>query len=119
MRAVPASQKAATVGRAGAWTLFRKERAMSSDECKILAFFRHYDIGPDEMLFFNPGECKVGPTPFRNAMDSLISRGLVIKERPKQAYSLTRRGYHLSLSRDVRNCMKTKESKTKPSSCAR
>jgi hypothetical protein len=28
----------------------------------------------------------------------LMSRGMVIKERPKEAYSLTRQGYHMSLN---------------------
>jgi hypothetical protein len=31
--------------------------------------------------------------PFHTAMESLMRRGWVIKERPKQAYSLTRHGY--------------------------
>jgi hypothetical protein len=91
---------------------------MTADECTILAFFRRYAIGPEEMLFFNPGDCKVSPGAFRTAMDSLMNRGLVIKERPKQAYSLTRHGYRLSLSRDVRNCDKGRDTKSKAAVCS-
>lgn len=70
---------------------------MTADECAILVLFRQYKIGPEEMLFFNPGTCKLSGTPFRNAMQSLMTRGLVMKERPKEAYSLTRNGYDISL----------------------
>lgn len=91
---------------------------MTADECAILAFFRQYDIGPEEMLFFNPGDCKVAPAPFRNAMESLMSQGLVVKERPKQAYSLTRNGYQLSLSRDVRERANKRVAKGKSSVCS-
>ncbi len=71
---------------------------MSATEAVILTFFRRYQIGPHQMLFFNSGDCKLGPSSFRTAMQSLVSRGLVVKERPPQAYSLTRNGYDLSLS---------------------
>lgn len=71
---------------------------MNPSECAILTFFRRYDIGPAEMLFFNPTDCKLPVTPFNNAMESLMRRGLVIKERHKLAYSLTRDGYDLSLA---------------------
>jgi hypothetical protein len=74
---------------------------MSADESIILALFRQYKIGPEEMLFFNTGTCKLAGTPFRNAMQSLMTRGMVIKERPKEAYSLTRQGYRLSLTVDM------------------
>jgi predicted transcriptional regulator len=71
---------------------------MSATETAILTFFRRYQIGPHQMLFFNANDCKLGPGSFRTAMQSLVSRGLVIKERPAKAYSLTRDGYDLSLS---------------------
>jgi len=71
---------------------------MTATETAILTFFRRYQIGPHEMLFFNANDCKLGPGSFRTAMQSLVSRGLVIKERPAKAYSLTRDGYDLSLS---------------------
>src|SRR5690606_10360318 len=76
-------------------------------------------IGPEQMLFFNPGDCKVAPAPFRTAMESLMNRGLVVKERPKQAYSLTRSGYQLSLSPDVRKCTETKAPKARGTAACR
>lgn len=69
---------------------------MTATEFAIMGFFRRYKIRPDEMLFFNPADCKMSPGPFNTAMESLMRRGLVIKERPKQAYSLTRNGYAVS-----------------------
>ena len=71
---------------------------MTASECSIMVFFHRYEIGPHQMLFFNPGDCKLAESRFREAMQSLMIRGLVIKERPKHAYSLTRPGYDLSLS---------------------
>jgi hypothetical protein len=71
---------------------------MTPSEAAILTFFRRYEIGPAEMLFFNPGDCKLGIAPFYSAMESLVRRGLVVKERHKLAYSLTRNGYTLSLT---------------------
>jgi hypothetical protein len=71
---------------------------MTPAEANILTFFRRYGARPTQMLFFNPNDCKMSPAPFRTAMESLMRRGLVIKERPKLAYSLTRGGYDLSLS---------------------
>ena len=70
---------------------------MSTAELDILRFFRHYQVGPAEMLFFSPGDCKVAARHFTNAMRSLISKDLVVKERPDRAYSLTDTGYRLSL----------------------
>ena len=71
---------------------------MTATEFAIMGFFRRYKIRAEEMLFFNPADCKMSPGPFHTAMESLMRRGLVIKERPKQAYSLTRNGYDISLS---------------------
>ena len=71
---------------------------MTPAETSILVFFRRYGARPTQMLFFNPNDCKMSPAPFRNAMESLMRQGFVVKERPKLAYSLTRDGYELSLS---------------------
>ena len=71
---------------------------MTPNECAILTFFRQYDIGPSQMLFFNPGDCKLGAGSFRTGMESLMKRGLVVKERHKLAYSLTRPGYDLAVT---------------------
>ena len=71
---------------------------MTASERSILDCFRRFQAGPDEMLFLNPADVKMQPTPFRNAMQSLMRQSLVVKERPKAAYSLTRNGYDLSLA---------------------
>jgi len=76
----------------------QKPQQMTPSECSILACFRRFQAGPDEMLFLNPVDCKMQPTPFRNAMHSLIRQSLVVKERPKNAYSLTRNGYDRSIA---------------------
>ncbi len=69
---------------------------MTAAEAAIFAFFRRYQIGPCEMLFFNPCDCKLPEKHFDTAMQSLLRRGLVTKERPKAAYSLTQEGYDKS-----------------------
>lgn len=70
---------------------------MKVAEWDILRFFRRYQVGPAEMLFFGPKDRKVAAGSFRSAMGSLIEQGLVVKERPEQAYSLTSAGYRASL----------------------
>jgi hypothetical protein len=79
-----------------------RERAMDTVECEILAYFRRYRIQPVEMLFFNSHDCKLPEMPFHAAMELLIRRGMVVKERPAAAYSLTQAGYHLSCAADPR-----------------
>ncbi len=71
---------------------------MTATETDILRYFRQYRIGANEMLFFNSGMSKSQTSKFRNAMASLIDNGLVIEERRRGAYSLTPRGYDISLS---------------------
>lgn len=70
---------------------------MTTEELRILLFFRRFQVGPEEMLFFTPNDCKVAAKHFIDAMHSLIEKDLVVKERPAQAYSLTKSGYRLSL----------------------
>ncbi|MCL4204396.1 MAG: hypothetical protein KJ000_18075 [Pirellulaceae bacterium] len=70
---------------------------MTAEELDILRFFRRFQVGPAEMLFFTPNDCKVAAKHFLAAMRSLIDKDLVVKERPIQAYSLTSAGYRLSL----------------------
>lgn len=70
---------------------------MTAEELDILLFFRRFLVGPKEMLFFTPSDCKVAAKQFVGAMHSLIEKDLVVKERPAQAYSLTSAGYRLSL----------------------
>ena len=67
---------------------------MTANECTILEFFHRYQMGPQQMLFVNPGDCKLPANHFNAAMQSLMGRGLMNKERPNRAYSLTRQGYN-------------------------
>jgi hypothetical protein len=69
---------------------------MTAAEWRILSLFRRYHVGPTEMLFVNFRDCRVTAEGFVSAMRRLIENGLIIKEHPKQAYSLTRAGYDAS-----------------------
>jgi hypothetical protein len=71
---------------------------MSPAESAILGFFDSYRAGPGQMVFFQPGACKLPIERFKAGMESLIERQLVVRERPKHAYSLTDRGYQQSLA---------------------
>ncbi len=71
---------------------------MSEGEADILRFFRTYQVGVNEMLFLNSGFAKAHPPQFKRAMQALMERGLVVQERPRDAYSLTASGYRASLS---------------------
>jgi hypothetical protein len=70
---------------------------MTDAEAKILKHFRQYRMGAHGMLFFNAGMSRTHPRTFCLAMSALIRDGLVVKERPRDAYSLTPRGYQASL----------------------
>jgi hypothetical protein len=70
---------------------------MTADERRILAFFRQYQAGPAEMLFFHQGGSTLPSNRFQAAMHGLISKQIVVKERPRDAYSLTSKGYNLSM----------------------
>ena len=72
---------------------------MTAAEWRILSLFRRYQVGPAEMLFVNSRDCRVTAEGFVSAMRRLIDNGLVVKELPKQAYSLTRAGYEASRAR--------------------
>ncbi len=72
---------------------------MTAAEWRILSLFRRYRVGPAEMLFVNSRDCRVTAEGFVSAMRRLIDNGLVVKEHPKQAYSLTRAGYEASRTR--------------------
>ena len=74
---------------------------MTATEVTILRFFRRFQVGPTEMLFLNSADCKVGASSFIPAMRRLIDKGIVVKERPEQAFSLTYEGYRLSRSESV------------------
>lgn len=70
---------------------------MTSSEADIMRHFRRYLASEGEMVFFNKGVEKRPPS-FERAIASLIRDGLIIKERPQNAYSLTQRGYEASLT---------------------
>jgi hypothetical protein len=68
---------------------------MTLDEEKIMRHFRAYRVAADEMLFFNTTSSSPHSPQFFKAMAALIGRGLVQKESPKNAYSLTPLGSQL------------------------
>ena len=69
----------------------------NESEAEILRLFRSYRVRASEMLFFNQGVTKARPAHLSRALQSLVDRGLVVKERHPDAYSLTDRGYRASL----------------------
>ena len=71
---------------------------MTKAEKDIMRHFRQYRIGRNEMLFFNTNLANSDSPKFQFAMASLIRSGLVIKERRRNAYSLTFDGFMASLS---------------------
>jgi hypothetical protein len=72
-------------------------RTMTKEERDIMRYFRQYRVGANEMLFFNTQWVSSGSSKFQNAMDSLIKNGWVVKERRRNAYSLTTSGFQTSL----------------------
>ncbi|MBI2824428.1 MAG: hypothetical protein HYX69_07060 [Planctomycetia bacterium] len=54
----------------------------------VLAIFRRYKVRPDQMLFIHNLDDRR-----QSAMTQLINDGLVIRERRRNAYSLTAEGY--------------------------
>jgi hypothetical protein len=73
-----------------------KEIAMNAAEWNILGLFRRYLIRPSEIMFVNAHDCRVAEDHFASAILGLVKKGLLVKERPRQAYSLTHAGYRLS-----------------------
>ena len=73
------------------------DRTPTDSEAEILRLFRSYRVRASEMLFFNQGINKTRPVQLTRALESLVERGLVVKERHRDAYSLTTRGYRASL----------------------
>jgi DNA-binding HxlR family transcriptional regulator len=69
----------------------------NASEAEILRLFRSYRVRASEMLFFNQGVSKARPAHLSRALQSLVDRGMVVKERHPDAYSLTDRGYRASL----------------------
>ena len=52
----------------------------------------------NDMLFLNSTHSQAHTKKFANALHSLLEQKLVVKERPRDAYSLTARGYAASLA---------------------
>jgi hypothetical protein len=71
---------------------------MTKTQIGIMRHFRQYRIGANQMLCFNASLANSDASRFQLAMASLIQDGLVNKERPKRAYSLTPDGFLASLS---------------------
>ncbi len=68
--------------------------SVDSAEAEILRLFRGYGVRAHEMVFFNRTAGKDHSTKFNHAMQSMIDRGLVIREqRHRDAYSLSVSGY--------------------------
>jgi hypothetical protein len=74
---------------------------MNQAETNVLKAFRRFRIQPHQMLFFNPGQTKSQAAQFRRTIQSMIERGYIVQERHRDAYSLTSRGYEISLRCDV------------------
>ena len=87
---------------------------MTATEVSIMRVFRSYQVGPAEMLFLNSGDCRVSASSFVPAMRRLIDKGMIIKERPDHAYSLTKAGYELSLTAPAQGPPAKRRAKRKP-----
>lgn len=71
---------------------------MTDPEAEIMSQFRRYLVREGQMLFFPPGAAQSHTASFQRAIESLIRDGLLIQERHRHAYSLTRSGYRASRS---------------------
>ena len=87
---------------------------MTATELRILRVFRSYQVGPAEMLFLSSGDCRVSASSFLPAMRRLIDKGMIVKERPEHAYSLTEAGYEMARSAPVQGPPAKGRRKRKP-----
>ena len=71
--------------------------ALNGTELDILRLFRAYGVTAHQMLFFPAGFSKPESRKFASSIQSMVERGLVVKERNHEAYSLTARGYREAL----------------------
>jgi hypothetical protein len=62
---------------------------LTNSQQSLLSVFREYLMGPGEML------CFTGPTlaQHREALSQLTAQGLLVKEKFRGGYSLTREGF--------------------------
>ncbi|QDV68625.1 hypothetical protein Poly24_23350 [Rosistilla carotiformis] len=66
-----------------------REQTFTKSEQSVLKTFREFLMSPGQMLCFYGPELER----YRNALKGLTERGLLVKERFKGAYSLTREGF--------------------------
>ena len=66
-----------------------RELSFTKSEQSVLKTFREFLMSPGQMLCFYGPELER----YRNALKGLTERGLLVKERFKGAYSLTREGF--------------------------
>jgi hypothetical protein len=85
------------IGKLLRCTIASINQAMTGTELDIMRLFRAYGVTAHQMLFFPAGFAKPDSRKFSGAMQSMIERGLVVKERNHEAYSLTARGYRETL----------------------
>ncbi|HEX7449536.1 MAG TPA: hypothetical protein VF306_18405 [Pirellulales bacterium] len=69
---------------------------MTPSEQKVLAIFRLYRVSPYQMLCLD----RATQGNLQAPLDRLIKRGLIVKERTKDAYHLTPAGYVAVQSED-------------------
>jgi hypothetical protein len=69
---------------------------VTNPEADILRHFRRYLAHEGQMVFFQAGTARAHPPSFYHAIESLIRNGMLIKERHRDAYSLTKTGYQQS-----------------------
>ena len=70
------------------------QSAVNNAEADIFRLFRSYGVRAHEMVFFNRTGGKDHSAGFTHAMQSMVDRGLVIREqRHRDAYSLSESGY--------------------------
>ncbi len=70
---------------------------MTDSESAVLRLFRDYRMEPNQILCLHAGFAKSHPREFSAAMRSLVEQELLVKERWRDAYSLTPSGYAASL----------------------
>ena len=70
---------------------------MNASESAVLQMFRAYRMEPNQILCLHAGFAKSHPQEFSNAVGSLVEQELLVKERWRDAYSLTPSGYAASL----------------------
>jgi hypothetical protein len=70
---------------------------MNESETAVLRIFRAYRMEPNQILCLHAGFAKSHPREFSTAVRSLVEQELLVKERWRDAYSLTPSGYAASL----------------------